>query len=237
MRSFEQGVITRNVERFLCVDAGDPVPATGRGRSWDFCFNYFQDHPEPTRDLELSCLQLGYYLASWGMLRGSSYLARETNVSHYVQAVEMIEAANPGLRGIDADHYHESDVRALLLKTYSDLRQVLLPRGGRAVTLVSKVMLGVWGVLPSFDIYLIKGFRRLADTPAERSAFNQPSHRSLTLLGEFYLTHAAEIDRLTRRFTTVDFSTRHPTERHLTQAKVIDMFGFQSGYEPTTVSA
>lgn len=235
MQSVGEEVITPNVERFLGIESGDRVPSTGRGRSWDFCFNYyFQDHPQPTRDIELSCLHLGYYLASWGMLRGSSYLARETNVSHYVQAVQVIEAANPGMRGIDADRYHEGDVRALLLETYSGLYKVLLPKGGRGVTLVSKVMMGVWGVLPSFDRYLIKGFRRLADSPAEQSAFNQPSDRSLTLLGEFYFTHATEIDRLAKEFTTVDFSTGQPTDRHLTRAKIIDMFGFQSGYEPTT---
>lgn len=27
----------------------------------------------------MSCLQLGYYLASWGMLRGSTYLFAEAN--------------------------------------------------------------------------------------------------------------------------------------------------------------
>jgi hypothetical protein len=45
--------------------------------------------------MEMSCLQLGYYLASWGMLRGSSYLFRETNARHYQASIEVIERYNP----------------------------------------------------------------------------------------------------------------------------------------------
>ncbi len=58
----------------------------GRYASFDYCFNYFQDARE--RDelhgladgngLLLSCLQLGFYLASWGMMRGSSRLLQKS---------------------------------------------------------------------------------------------------------------------------------------------------------------
>lgn len=231
MRTIEQGVITRNVERFLGVDAGGQVGRGGRERSWDFCFNYFQDHPQPTSDLELSCLQLGYYLASWGMLRGSTYLSRRTNASHYMETIAVIEAANPSMQGIDADRYHESEVRALLLNTYTDLYRALLPEGGRGVTLVSKVMMGVWGVVPSFDTYFSRAFRDLGANTAEQTALSRVDGRSLTLLGDFYQAHADEIEGLTTRFTTVDFLTGQPTDRHLTRAKIIDVFGFQYGYD------
>ena len=232
MHTVEPGVITDSVERFLEPD-GQPR-SMGRERGWDFCFNYFQDHPEPTRDLELSCLQLGYYLASWGMLRGSSYLLRATNSSHYASAMRIIEAANPALRGIDADRYDEQDVRRLLLDTYADLKEALLPRGGRAETLVTKVMMGVWGVVPSFDTYFVRSFRALGETRAEKAALRFPGDRSLSLLGEFYLAHSAEIDGLTRRFSTVTFPAAAPGGRPLTRSKIIDIFGFQSGYEPAT---
>lgn len=56
-----------------------------RYTSFDYCFNYFQSHreqgklPELLRGeaLQLSCLHLGFYLASWGMLRGSSDLLKK----------------------------------------------------------------------------------------------------------------------------------------------------------------
>lgn len=148
MRTIEHGVITRNVDRFLCVQTDGSEQPSGRERSWDFCFNYFQAHPEPTQDLELSCLQLGYYLASWGMLRGSSWLQRSTNSSHYRASIEAVEQANSVLRGIDAGDYQNPAVRAQILDTYKVLTKTLLPEGGTPETLVTKVMMGVWGVIP-----------------------------------------------------------------------------------------
>lgn len=70
MTSLPSGTITETVNAFLRVDS-DSAPSRRRERSWDFCFTYFQDNPHPTQNMETSCLQLGYYLASWGMLRGS----------------------------------------------------------------------------------------------------------------------------------------------------------------------
>ena len=46
--------------------------------SYDFCYNYFQSfkNKEEIKDnMELSCLQLGFYLASWGLYRGSNQIA------------------------------------------------------------------------------------------------------------------------------------------------------------------
>lgn len=234
VQTVEPGTITRCVEKFLNVQPDGQASPGGRERSWDFCFNYFQAHPEPTQNLELSCLQLGYYLASWGMLRGSSYLFRKTNSRHYKAAIEIIEARNPALRDIDADDYADPADRQVLLDTYSDLYYALLPEGGTGKTLVTKVMMGVWGNVPSFDTYFLKSFRSLAGSPAESASFRYPNDRSLALLDEFYAAHDDEIDGLTRRFTTTDFATGLPTDQHLTRMKIIDMFGFQSGYDGLT---
>lgn len=230
MHAVEVGEITKAVENFLRFTEGQTSKDYGRERSWDFCFNHFQNNPTPTHDMELSCIQLGYYLASWGMLRGSSYLFGQTNARHYRETIEVVERYNPQMREIDAQRFPESDVQQVILAAYVDLREALLPQGGSPRTLISKVMMGTWGVLPSFDSYLVKGFRSLAETKKEMTAFNSVGARSLTLLGEFYDHHNTEIDRLTQRFTTVDFATGEFTDRHFSQAKIIDMFGFQKGF-------
>lgn len=231
MRTIEHGVITRNVDRFLRVQTGGSKRPSGRERSWDFCFNYFQAHPEPTQDLELSCLQLGYYLASWGMLRGSSWLQRSTNASHYRATIEAIEQINPVLRGIDAGDYQAPAVRAQILDTYRVLAKTLLPEGGTPETLVTKVMMGVWGVIPAYDVFLKGAFRHLGESPKERAAFNYPQERSLVLLVGFYARHADEIDDVAGRHRTIDFTTGQPTDQHVTRMKVIDMFAFQAGFD------
>jgi len=51
------------------------ISNTDRYTSFDYCYNYFrQPSKEILADMEKSCLVIGFYLASWGMLRGSSFL-------------------------------------------------------------------------------------------------------------------------------------------------------------------
>ena len=78
------------VGRYL--SARDP---SARYTSFDYCFNHFQQHRaavkawgEPT-GMEVSCLQLGFYLASWGMLRGSAELLQRS-ARHLVPLVETV---------------------------------------------------------------------------------------------------------------------------------------------------
>lgn len=127
MRTQEPGNITKVVRDFLRVSGGEQPSRTSRSRSWDYCYNYFQDQPEPTQDLERSCLQLGYYLASWGMLRGSTFLFAETNMHHYGQAIRVIEDLNPTMREIDADSYLNPGARAEIMRAYTALRMALVP--------------------------------------------------------------------------------------------------------------
>lgn len=223
------GHITDVVNDFLKIGDGDELYRTSRARSWDYCYTYFRRHPEPTRDMEMSCLQLGYYLASWGMLRGSSYLFAQTNVHHYTKAIRVIEDLDPTMRTIDADSYLKLDAQVAILNTYRELRAVLVPSTVSHVTLVGKVMLGVWGCIPSFDTYFRRGFRQLAADQGHKAAFNRVSPASLTLLGNFYEAHREEIGALAARQSMLTFEGK-PTGIRLPLAKVIDMYGFQKGY-------
>lgn len=52
----------------------------------------------------MSCLQLGFYLASRGMLRGSSTLLRKS-ARHYELVIDVIDAAPAEVWDLDADRY------------------------------------------------------------------------------------------------------------------------------------
>lgn len=97
-------------------------------------------------------------------------------------------------------------------------------------TLITKVMMGTWGVLPSFDTYFVKGFRSLAETKGEKAAFRTVRSPSLDLMGQFYQQNKEEIDSLTERFTALDFESGELTQRRCPQAKIIDIFGFHKGF-------
>jgi len=135
--------IARNLKAYL----GEREP-TARYTSFDYCYNHFQFHrnldlaelasPSGT---ELSCLHLGFYLASWGMLRGSSDLLTRS-IKHYTPLIEVIASVNPGIWEIDAHAYTDESVQ-LLMEAASQLRTAL-PKGA-SDTLVTKIMLGVFG--------------------------------------------------------------------------------------------
>ena len=60
-----------------------------RFKSFDYCYNYFVTNSDLTLDIEKSCLTLGFYLASWGMFRGSSFLLQKS-AKHFQPTIEYI---------------------------------------------------------------------------------------------------------------------------------------------------
>lgn len=82
-------------------------------------------------------------------------------------------------------------------------------------TLVTKVMLGVFGSVPPFDSFFIRGFRTVT---GKRVIFGHPT---LAAIGEFCKASSVVIDA--HRVGTLDVATGQPTRRRYTWAKVIDM--------------
>jgi hypothetical protein len=98
--------IEGNLKRYL--GARDP---TARFASFDYCFNHFQAHRGPrlaelasSSGMELSCLHLGFFLASWGMFRGSSTLLQRS-IRYYEPVVEAIASTEAEVWDIDAHAY------------------------------------------------------------------------------------------------------------------------------------
>ncbi len=180
-----------------------------RYASFDYCFNHFQQHRTAVAawggpvGMEVSCLHLGFYLASWGMLRGSSDLLQRS-ARHLVPLIETIAEAPPEVWDLDLDSYDTEGID-LVLATALDVRRALRPVEASDI-LVTKVMLGVFGCVPAFDTYFKKGF-----------GVSTFSKGSLRLVGEFYRANAPIIDQL--RQPTLDFAigaahraALHPSE-------------------------
>jgi hypothetical protein len=194
--------------------------STARYASFDYCFNYFRSFRDNGRagalaaddHLETSCLQLGFYLASWGMFRGKAELLQHSAKS-FVPTIEVVAAAPDVVWDADADDYSVTVCNALI-RVYRQLRATL--PGGRSQTLITKTMLGVFGCVPAYDRYFRNAFAA--------SAFGE---KSLTNLAAYYRTNAPAIDSY--RAKTIDFATGADTNRYYTRAKVIDMIFFTSG--------
>lgn len=222
--------LTTRVEQFLASQPEDSATG-GRARSFDHCWNYFQRTPLPTEDMEKSCHILGFYLASWGMYRGSTYLFRSTSAAHLQPVIEYIEDNQERLRGLDLSDYGEEG-RDSVIDSFRGIREALhLPDGTSYLILTTKVIVGTVGFLPAFDRYFVDGIRSLYGR-ARQPSFSQVDIKSLTALFDIYTANKGPIDALAAKTVTNDFTTGEPTTVNATRAKVLDMYGFQRGYRP-----
>lgn len=202
----------------------DDLNAEARYASFDYCFNYFQSHREAENlpalmegeALQLSCLHLGFYLASWGMLRGSSELLRRS-MRTFVPVVQAITTAPAAIWDVDANDYSAEACSRIL--DFGHVLRGALPSGSSDI-LVTKIMLGTIGCVPAFDTYFKHGFKVWTF-----------GRKSLQKVGRFYDENAEVIEA--HRTPTLDFDTGQPTHWLYTRAKVIDMVCFIECWRPT----
>lgn len=199
-----------------------------RAASFDYCFNYFQgfracdeiDTLASPLNIEASCLHLGYYLASWGMLRGSTVLHTKS-YRFFIPVIRAIAREADAVWQIDVDKYTDTNIAELmeLRNRISSAMSVDSSAGKSATvpteTLVTKVILGVFGSAPAFDTFFKRGFRTVTDKAVKMDP------RTLGGIRDFYTANAAAVDQ--QRAKTLDFASGQPTSLYYTRAKVIDM--------------
>ena len=197
-----------------------------RDASFDYCFNHFQSFREDGRPemlaarehMQTSCLHLGFYLASWGMLRGSSFLLQHS-LAVYEPVVRAIAGMDHAVWGIDAHCYTDANL-GLLLRCREAIADAFGSEHSPSDTLVTKVMLGVFGNVPAFDSFVCMALRAELGV----RTFGEGAVRALA---GFYDTHREVIER--HRVPTLAFATGQDTSRRYTRAKVLDMAFFIEG--------
>ena len=193
----------------------------GRYTSFDYCYNYFRgfvdsgsiDEIASAENLQASCLQLGFYLASWGMYRGSSQLLQHSAHS-LVPVVQAIASTEKMMWKIDVDTYDEISYT----KISDSMEQIAeaFPHNA-SLTLKTKTLLGVFGCVPAFDSFFVtnSGLRTL-------------NLQSLMKLRTFYEKNKSTIEEIRQGTHTLDFKDGQPTKHLYTRAKMVDMIFFIS---------
>lgn len=192
-----------------------------RYTSFDYCFNYFKTNQDFKADMEKSCLVLGFYLASWGMLRGSSFLLQKS-VKYFEPIIEYYSTLDKSIWEIDVDSYSDENIE-LILNIYNKTKALIIKNNEAHLTLITKILLGVFGFIPAYDQYFRKTFAEIHKGECSFTAVNKTS---LGLIKKFYNENKENIDRLSNSTYTTDFSTGEKTEIKYSNAKIIDMYGF-----------
>ena len=114
------------IDRYLkdYIDIRDP---NQRYASYDYCYNYFRSFVNSSKTSEIanadnmqtSCIQLGFYLASWGMYRGSSQILQQS-AKGLEKVIQVIATTDSAMFKIDVDKYDLKTIPKIL-----DLKECL----------------------------------------------------------------------------------------------------------------
>ena len=194
-----------------------------RYKSWEVCNDAFNNHPQT----DTHTLHLAFYLASWGMYRGSSGLLQKNHLVHEEtvrQILQNKQHINCNFKKeISREQISEIlQFKELLSIIYSEIKYKRGNESEKPITptdtLISKIMLGTLACVPAYDRYFIdglkyKGFRFFT--------FNS---NSLNELFDFI------DDNLTEIKECKDYLL-NGTKKHYTIMKIVDMYFWQLGYE------
>ena len=200
----------------------------GRSRSWEHCYRVFRDaRTDPSPDYNYLSLHLAFYLASWGMYRGSSFLPQKDYKVHTPIVEEILKPEYDCLFGLACADLRESEVQGSLEKLHKYIAKHFRPIrnevAGREVAspvspvLITKILMGTLGCVPAYDRFFVDGIKKHKVTTQEYS------RKSVRKLAEFYEAHNDRLEEARRGMRTEDLT--YP------QMKLLDMGFWQIGFE------
>jgi hypothetical protein len=212
--------ISREVLNFHARLVADPHH---RFRSWEHCYRFFQSGP---RDYDLASLHLAFYLASWGMYRGSSFLLQKDYRIHRAVVEEILNPRYRLLNNLSLDHFaggrrEVMDALFALLEWIKSWYRTntSTPRSAANVTdtLATKILLGTLGCTPAYDRYFITGLKK------HGLPFSYLNKKNFSEMMTFCLEHREEFRKAQSAVSA--FGLAYPI------MKVIDMYFWRLGEE------
>jgi hypothetical protein len=206
----------------ICAYYGEIIGDTHhRYRSWEHCYRFFRE-VKPSgiaAQRRHAALQLGFYLASWGMYRGSTFLLQHAYTIH-LGVVDCLASSHFAPLWEREFGCQADDVKLVpvILEAVEAISKAYSQFGQPTETLVTKVLLGTFGCLPACDQYFIAGFRRAG------LGYSYLNTRFIKKLLAFSREHLTELR--SEQATIKDHSGAH-----YPLMKIVDMYFWQLGYE------
>lgn len=196
--------------------------------SWEHCHGYFIDnYRNPAAEqLDLMCLHLAWYLASWGMLRGGSFLLQKDYRIHLPVVKLLVSQKYHELYDCSIETLAEPamckkimELSAAIVDLYKGLTIDLGDGEGKNAsdTLITKILLGTIGCTPAYDRYFKSG---LALTNVAQRRYGEKSMHQLI---EYYMEHYEELEAYRALVSQNRIS--------YTPMKILDMCFWQIGFD------
>lgn len=201
-----------------------------RYRSWEHCYSYFRSYKNLTseEDIDLASLHLGFYLASWGMYRGSSFLLQKDYKIHKYAIAVLLEPKYHPLWNLDLDDSFNSsrladlifNLKDEIIKAYvENISEIngLAKQVNVTDTLLTKILMGTMGCTPAYDRYFVDG---LKENGFQHYNFNKKSYNELL---EFYRFKRSELSYAQNQI-------RKHRGFEYPMMKLVDMYFWQLGF-------
>lgn len=184
-----------------------------RYKSWEHCFLAFQEK----NDKNTLSLHLGFYLASWGMYRGSSMLLnRDYKVHENAVKILSLNKYKP-LHCSNTQDVSNENI-SLIIELKDELSIHYKENGVSPTdTLISKIMLGTFGCVPAYDRFFNKGLK----LHGINAQFNESS---LNQLFDFVTNNSTLITEAQKEITKSS-SVYYPI------MKLVDMYFWSLGFK------
>ncbi len=216
-----KGNIIEVVEKYLSEILMDEFH---RYRSWDRCYNAFSTSSKN----DSQTLELGFYLASWGMYRGSGGLLQKNHMIHSGAVDIVFLKKNHKLKCSQTTEVKREDINSIfalkdeLADHYGNIYFIKGTDKPKPIsttdTLLSKIILGTLGCVPAYDRYFIEGLR------LEKLKHKSFTELSLKELFKFVEDNKAE-------FLVAQGLIKIKTQNHYPIMKILDMYFWQIGYD------
>jgi len=200
----------------------------GRSRSWEHCYRVFRDaRTDPSPDYDYLSLHLAFYLASWGMYRGSSFLLQKDYKVLSPVVEEVLKPEYDCLFGVACADLREPEVQVMLTNVNDCIVEYFWPirdevagcevASSVSPVLVTKILMGTLGCVPAYDRFFQDGVATYKVTTREYSL------DSVLRLVDFYEEHNDRLEEVRRGFEGDGLT--YP------QMKLLDMGFWQIGFE------
>lgn len=174
----------------------------GRYLSWKHCYQAFSERRNVVdkQTIDYLALHLAFYLASWGMYRGSSFLLQKDYKVHIPVVLIIQEHKYDSLFGISAQALCAQSNLVLLEDIGKRIKECYAQEvpacksgiNNATDTLITKILLGTFGCVPAYDRYYVYAVKK---NNISSGIYNKNSVRSVA---EFYCNNLDAFEELRR---------------------------------------
>jgi hypothetical protein len=192
-----------------------------RYRSWEHCYRFFKTRTQDAllAEKDTAALHLGFYLASWGMYRGSAFLLQRAYTVHTGVVEALASPKFSALWRVEVGSGPaDPELVTAILALIEAVKDAYKPFGLASDILATKVILGTMGSLPAVDRFFIAGVQEVTIRVLETEPRLRRANHSV-------------LQRILGRMRVEQARIEAAGSVHYPLMKLADMYFWQVGYD------